>query len=182
MSNDRMRDTYFEWMYHLVCDGPCANGRSWRKLLHFLNETEFISRLKRDSNRASDGVDLRYRFVYENSYDTHAAGEYLGEQPSSVLEVMVALALRCEEQIMTDPGEGDRTDKWFWDMIDSLGLSSLHDGRFNRNIAESVITRFLNREYDPDGRGGLFTIEGCHDDLRNVEIWYQMMWHLDNII
>ena len=182
MNENRMSEAYFEWMYHLVCDGHGAKGRSWQRLLEFLHDTEFVYILDMDRNRAEDGIDLRYRFAYENGYNSHTVDEELGHQPSSVLEVMVALSIRCEEQIMDDPEEGNRTEKWFWDMIVSLGLSSLYDGRFNRNFADSVITRFLRREYEPDGRGGLFTIEKCRRDLREVEIWYQMMWHLDNII
>jgi hypothetical protein len=148
----------------------------------FLHETEFVYLLDMDKNRAGDGIDLRYRFCYENGYAPDAVDRELEGQPSSVLEMLVALSIRCEEQIMDDPDAGNRTERWFWEMVDSLGLSSLQDGRFNRNFAESVITRFLRREYEPDGRGGLFTIEGCSHDLRTVEIWYQMMWHLDNII
>ena len=39
----------------------------------------------------------------------------------------------------------------------------------------------LNRDYGRDGKGGLFTIEHCRYDMRDIEIWYQANWYLDNI-
>ena len=47
--------------------------------------------------------------------------------------------------------------------------------------AIDVIRRFLNRDYERDGKGGLFTIEHCRYDMRDIEIWYQANWYLDNI-
>ena len=96
--------------------------------------------------------------------------------------MMVALAIRCEETIMDDTEYGDRTGQWFWKMISSLGLSSMSDDMFDKKYATYVINRFLNREYEPNGKGGLFTINNCDEDLRNVEIWYQLCWYLDSII
>ena len=39
----------------------------------------------------------------------------------------------------------------------------------------------MNREYEPNGKGGLFTIRGCEEDLTEVEIWYQLNWYLNTI-
>lgn len=47
---------------------------------------------------------------------------YLDNRPCSVLEMIIALAIRLEEHIMDDPDIGNRTGQWFWDMIVSLGL------------------------------------------------------------
>ena len=47
--------------------------------------------------------------------------------------------------------------------------------------AIDVIRRFLNRDYERDGKGGLFTIEHCRYDMRDIEIWYQANWYLDNV-
>ena len=45
---------------------------------------------------------------------------------------------------------------------------------------DDVIKRFLDRDYEPNGKGGLFTIKNCRQDLRKVEIWYQLCWYLDS--
>ena len=82
---------------------------------------------------------------------------------------------------MDNPAYGDRTGQWFWNMMSSLGLSSMSDDIYDRDYVEYAISRFLNREYEPNGKGGLFTIRDCEVDLRNVEIWTQMCWYLDTI-
>jgi hypothetical protein len=96
--------------------------------------------------------------------------------------MMVALSIRIEEEIMDDQSVGDRTGQWFWGMIVNLGLGYMDNDRFNEPVARERIDIFLNREYEPDGRGGLFTIKGCPYDLRDVEIWYQINWYLDTIV
>lgn len=83
---------------------------------------------------------------------------------------------------MDDTQMGDRAGQWFWGMVHSLGLSPMIDPKFDRQFVDDVITRFLNREYEPDGNGGLFTIRHCAHDLRTVEIWWQLSWYLDSIM
>lgn len=92
---------------------------------------------------------------------------------------MIALAVRCEEHIMDDPDIGDRTGQWFWNMIVSLGLGSMTDERFDGEYVDEVVDIFLNREYERNGEGGLFTVNDTDRDMRNVEIWYQMHWYLN---
>lgn len=174
MTRRYVDDEYFEWMFDLVCEGRYARGISFRKLLRYLHDVEFTYIIPNDSNRAEDGIDLRRRF----SYETYILGR---DDPCSVLEMLIALSIRCEESIMDDPRIGDRTSQWFWRMITNLGLSSMTDDRFDERIVDNVIDRFLNREYEPDGRGGLFTVRYCDYDLRDVEIWIQLGWYLNSI-
>lgn len=79
---------------------------------------------------------------------------------------------------MSDPDLGDRTSEWFWHMLSNLGLSKMNDSDFDKERAEFIVYRFLNREYEPNGEGGLFVIEDCKDDLRRMEIWYQANMYL----
>jgi hypothetical protein len=132
-----------------------------------------------DGNRAEDGMDLRYRFGDENSYDQALIATYLDDRPCSVLEMLIALAIRCEEQIMDDPDIGDRTGLWFGNMIYNLNLHTMHNSDFDREYVDEVIDIFLNRKYERDGRGGLFTVKNAPRDLRDVEIWYQLCWYLN---
>jgi hypothetical protein len=165
-------------MYNLVCGRRYAKQISYRKLLTYLHDTEFIFTISKDENRAQDGIDLRYRFVLLN--ETEDLLKYLGG-PCSVLEMMIALAIRIEEDTMDDPAYGDRTGQWFWGMITTLGIGAMTDDRFDKEYVSEVITRFLNRDYDPDGKGGLFRLRHCNRDLRDVEIWHQMCWYIDEI-
>lgn len=179
MTKDELNNAYFEWMYQLVCSEQYSQRRSCRKLLCLLHDTEFTYTIPMDGNRAEDGTDLRYRFGYENTYEGPMIAAYLDDRPCSVLEMMVALSIRCEEHIMDDPDIGDRTGQWFWNMIANLGLDSMNDTKFDKAHAREIIRKFLNREYGRNGEGGLFTVKHCRDDLRSVEIWYQMCWYLD---
>lgn len=88
------------------------------------------------------------------------------------MEMLLALAIRLEEHIMSDPERGDRTRIWFWTMLSNLELDDMIDSRFDANHVENAIQKLLNREYGRDGKGGLFRIKHCKYDLRNVEIWY----------
>ena len=190
MLERRLNDEYFEWMCGKVCDLPSgidnevysrfADGVGFDKLLAYLHDIEFTWILDMDSNRADDGLSLRYRFTYELGYESYVA-DYI-EGPCSVLEMMVALAIHTEEDIMDDFRFGDRTGQWFWGMISSLGFNGMYDRRFNVYRADEIIERFLNRDYEPDGRGGLFTIRNCEYDMRDVEIHIQRNLYLNTII
>lgn len=182
MTRNELNNEYFEWMYQLVCNEKYSKRLSYRKLLSHLHSIEFVYIIGMDSNRAEDGIDLRYRFGYERQYERSIIATYLDNQSCSVLEMLTALAIRCEEHIMDDPDVGNRTGQWFWNMIVNLGLGSMNDAKHNKDYVDGVISRFMNREYKRNGEGGLFTVEHCKHDLRTAEIWYQMCWHLDDIL
>lgn len=182
MTRDELNNAYFEWMYQLVCDKQYSKKLSYRKLLCRLHDTEFIYLIPMDSNRADDGVNLRYRFGDEYSYEPPMITSYLDERACSVLEMLIALSLRCEEHIMDDPDIGNRTGQWFWNMIVNLDLGSMNDAMFDKEHVDDIISIFLNRQYKRNGEGGLFTIKHCRHDLRSVEIWYQMCWYLDELV
>lgn len=172
-----IKDEYFDWLYNYVCKGRSHDKISYRKLLYFLHQVEFTFSIPNDINRARDGVDLRYRFAMLKD-DDYIMDVLDG--PCSVLEMMVAIAIRCEESIMDDTRYGDRTGQWFWSMMSNLGIGLMNDDVFDEDFVEETIYNFLDRRYMPDGRGGLFYIKGCEDDLRKLEIWTQLCWYLDN--
>jgi len=182
MTKNELKKEYFEWMYQLVCNEKYSKRLSYRKLLTHLHSVEFIYIIDMDSNRAEDGIDLRYRFGYEHKYEHSIIATYLNDRSCSVLEMLTALAIRCEEHIMDDPDIGNRTGQWFWNMIVNLGLGSMCDTKFDKCYLDGVVSRFLNREYKRNGEGGLFTVKHCKNDLRTAEIWYQMCWYLDDIL
>jgi len=179
MFRDQIINDYFEWLWNFTkCRGHSQN----RKIITLLHNIEFRYSIPMDANREEDGIDLRYRFITEvgipkNYQEVYA---YL-DGPCSVLEMMIALAIRCEESIMDDPDIGDRTSEWFWLMMKNLGLDYMSDRKFDRDIAEEKISIFLDRKYKRNGEGGLFVVNGRRD-LRKVEIWYQMCWYLDTIM
>lgn len=179
--SNQIQEQYLDWMIRLVCEDGYGGNGSWYCLFALLHDMDFTYLMELDENRAIDGDDLRYRFAYECGYSGEDI-DRLNDRPCSVLEMMVALAARCEEHIMDDPDSGNRTGKWFFDMIRSLGLSDMQDDRFDAIYARAVVSRFLRREYAASGCGGLFTLRYHNADMRRVEIWYQAMWYLDEEI
>jgi hypothetical protein len=175
---DKVKSEYFEWIYELVCGKRFAPGMTYRKLLTFLHDTEFVYFIPYDENRAEDGVALRYRYCLANDCTEL---EWCLTGPCSMLEMMLALSLKCEE-LMDDLTVGDRTSQWFWNMITNMGLGSMNDMNYNEWLVNDVVTRFLEREYDPDGRGGLFRVRGWDRDMRTAEIWHQLMAYINSIV
>lgn len=175
-----IKNDYFNWMAILVCDGKTPDETGYKNLLTLLHSIRFRYSIPRDKNRYIDGIDLRYRFAY-GQLDLDDVEVYLNG-PCSIFEMMVALALRCEESIMDNPAYGNRTGQWFWRMVTSLGLGAMDDYRFDETYVRDVISRFLAHDYEPNGRGGLFTIKSETRDLRKAEIYYQLCWYLDSIM
>lgn len=181
MIENRINNNYFEWLYDGMCEKRYSKNISYRKLLKHLHKINFRYTIPHDRNRADDGKSLRYAFALSQGCEDEPEliTDYL-KGPCSVFEMMVALAQRCES-VMDDPKIGDRTGQWFWGMIANLGLNGMTDNQYDESYVEEIIDRFLNRDYKPNGKGGLFTIRNCEQDLRDVEIWYQLCWYLDTI-
>lgn len=176
--NDILNE-YFEWMYHLVCNDIKYNKLSYRKLFYFLHSVDYIPRLEMDENRRIDGINFRYRFGYENGYSDEYIKRFLDTRECSLLEMMIALAFRVEEQIMSDILAGNRVGQWFWTMVVNLGLGSMDDLNFDKNHCLSIVDNFLSQKYDKYGNGGLFVVNNPPRDMRDVDIWCQFMWYLN---
>ena len=177
-----LKDRYIEWL----CDTVCQNNRfvnptMYTRLFTKLYDTQFTYILPLDGNRAADGALLRYRFGSIHEVPESVISTELDSQKCSVLEMMVALASRCEDQIMSDESLGDRTHVWFWTMVENLGLLAMDDSHFSDEIVDESLYIFLNRKYSPNGDGGLFYVKHPKKDLTKVEIWYQMYWYLNEI-
>ena len=176
---DKIQEEYFEWMCEMVgANVNCEGDYSFNKLLRHLHQIEFTYIVPKDENRAKAGIGLRRRFSLHTNQEIK---DYL-DGPCSVLELIVSIAKKCEEDIMDNTEYGDRTSQWFWGMIANLGLNGMVDCKYDEDFVDEKIRIFLNREYEPNGRGGLFYIRGCDKDLRKVAIYHQMCWYLDTIV
>lgn len=158
-------------------------ARRYSQLFNILHSRPFKYSLALDENRESDGEDLRYRFGYERDFDQTKVAFYLDRGSCSVLEMLVAMAVRMDD-IMYDEDPG----VWFWDMMDSLGLSGYTNGVISKEpYAEDeingIIDNFMERDFDPNnGEGSPFTVKDNRgQDLRNVEFWCLAMWHATEV-
>lgn len=175
MDAQELRECYFEWLTSKVFRFS-NEVNEYSYLLTILNEIEFTYTIEKDANRYADGLELKKTFCLEVGINKKYA-DLLGNQ-CSILEMMVALAIRCEVTIMSDPSCGDRTWLWFNTMLRSMNLDSQTNFVFDKNYVEDHIRIMLNRSYDEYGNGALFTVNKPLFDMRNIEIWAQMNWYL----
>ena len=160
---------YFEWLCDLV---DCRE--EYKNLLWELHGIKFIYSINHDSNRVIDGMALRDQFAYE-----YQIVDYRELNKScSVLEMMIGLSRRCEDEIMDVMDGVNRTYIWFWDMIKNAGLYEYDNDHFDAQMIDYIVQNILNRRYRYDGIGGFFPMKNPPEDLRDTQIWYQMMFWL----
>ena len=182
--NSSIKQEYDNWIIDLATDW-CSEYGNYGRLMEYLHSVPFYSTVQvpLDKNRGADGKDLRFRFAESTKeYNYNHVYLYLMDYDATMLEVMVALALKCEENIMHESDLGDRSFEWFYGMLCSSGLDICCDEYFDESEAEAIVTRILERKYSKDGKGGLFTLSNPPKDLRKVEIWYQLLWYLDEVL
>lgn len=166
---------YFDWLLNKI-DYKLNTGGGYDRLLNRLNNTRYIWTLEMDENRAEDGIALRERFCNESRIFGFHMDE--NEYPCTVLEMLVALAIRCEGDIMGEPGE-ENPGKWFWIMMENLGLDGVTDRHFDPDYVDDILDIWMSNEFQPDGTGGLFPLISPTFDQRNREIWTQMGNYLE---
>ena len=157
------KSNYFNWLCETV---GCKTKPGWNKVLELLHNEDFVSLVPNDDNRVADGIELRDYY-----FDHDGLSVMVG--PCSLLEMIVGLAIRIAD-ILFDPmwEEAPNIHHAFWEMINNLGLYP--GSSENKKIVDNLV----NRNYEEDGRGGLFPLNLPVEDQRKLEIWYQMMSYL----
>lgn len=176
MTVEDIRDGYYHWLVRKV-----TKNDSYSRLLRHLNEIAFRWDIPMDANRSEDGCDLRYRYGSALGYTQAEVANTLDCRDCSVLEMLIALSLRCEETIMDNTDIGNRTGLWFWNMVDTLGLGGMINNNYDEAFVDAILMRWMDHRYSPKGKGGLFFVRNPPKDMRTVEIWYQMYWYLNEI-
>lgn len=171
---DKIEEDYINYLKNLVRG---AKETQYELLLERLWKKEYYSILPNDQNREKDGLGLR------DIPDGPDYRDYYG--PCSVLEMLIALSKRMEWEI-SGTGYDVTYRDLFWEMLENLGLKKfdnlavMHDARTNE--LDHILTNWIEREYSPDGSGGIFPIKNWRSRVdkpqNRVEIWYQMMLYL----
>ena len=173
------KDLYFEWLLDKI------DGEEYYSILRRLYNAEFywMPNVGLDENRALDGLRLREDYIRETDNEP-----YYCPEKCSVLELLIAMSIKCEEDVMKVNGAGDRTIEWFWIMMDNLGLyndeleNDLKDEVYQKSAEDQIdyiLEKWMSRSYDRDGsNGGLFTVSNPRQDMRNVDLWMQLNWWL----
>lgn len=167
---------YFQWLGDRVSLG--VPGNSFFSLGKILHEIPFRWTVPNDDNRQEDGLALRQEYAQEHQ---EPSGIFF-DGAVSVLEVLVALAIRIDSEIVGRPGYDD-SGRWFREMLRNLDLEdyddlSIHtDSRAKEDIKD-IIETWLSRRFKRNGEGSPFPIRESQRDMRSVELWYQMQLYI----
>lgn len=153
---------YFEWLYSKI-----ENGYDYRTLCYHLYSIPFNPIHVLDKNRVIDGLLLREEF-----------GIYL-DTPCSIFEVMIGLALRCENEIMRRwDSDEDESYRWFAIMLESIGIAHMNGSNYDPQYVDEKIYILNNNLFERDGTGGWFKVENSSKDMRDLDVWYQLQAYL----
>ena len=175
MTENKLLKLYFKWLLDFVCDS--TEKEDYELVFEDLFNKDFFWLIDYDENLAIYGLDLRNQFLESNQTYRKMLDIYGGfdenDKKCSVLEMMVALSILIEEKIMTNYEENN-TPKWFWEMINALGLDHYAGLSYDELEVDDILEKFLNRMYKKNGRGGLFIVKNSEKDMTKMDIWMQM--------
>ena len=169
-----MYDVVGKYEDYLLSKVNYKDNLLFKRIMDKLFHTKYVPYMGLDVNRGEDGLSLRIGYTMDHSLPPEYLDRELGTE-CTVLEMMVALAIRCELDVAGDPTGDDRTAHWFDVMIESMGLNQYTDNFYNVDSVASIIWKMQNHDYLPNGEGGLFKIpEGTGFDMTKIETWSQM--------
>lgn len=167
-----IKDDYLRWLLNKIH----FTKKNYKSLMECLNDICFSYSIARDESRVDDAYELREEFL-----------DYIGiegdfEYSPTVLEVLIALSIRIDNEYIGDPSNPNPSFI-FWEMIENLGLDEYTDSKYYRygiplNIIDEIIFTWLERRFDRDGEGSIFPLRHPSQDQRKIEIWSQMQEYL----
>lgn len=126
---------YKRWLMYQI--GGSSECRNYTLLLDELYDIPFRYVVPSDQNRIEDAYALRSEFL--DSYDWPRI-----TNKASVLEVLIALARKIDEDLMYDEEFGDRTEEWFWVMVRNLGIC-LSNSHYDSQFVEERVNQWMDR-------------------------------------
>ena len=173
-------EKYLAWLCGLlgIKDISCHPNGVLLRLLYGIEFHLTDPVIGHDDNRVSDAYSLRGDYL-DSDLNCEIPVIFMGAP--SVLEVLIALSLRIDDDVMYN-GEL-RASKWFWIMISNLKMMDFTNESngvtWSPRDVTAIIDIWMNRCYDFNGNGGLFPLKYTAFDQREVEIWYQMQSYFE---
>ena len=129
-----------------------------------------------DTNRFEDGLNQRTFYIEKLNWDEqYKAEEELKQHKCSFFEMIVALAVRIDDEYLGDPKQPN-AGKWLDEML--RGLDILKYGwnvsQNQERIVRKRVDFMLNREYDDRGNCNIFQLRRPYAGFRDLPIWQQM--------
>lgn len=168
---------YLEWLLMKI-EFEKTDWGNYICVLNRMLQTEFKWSIMMDENRAYDGLYLRDTFCNHYGFSEEQLGYSIGMN-CSVLEMMIALAYRWEDDIMYNPDFGSRYGNWFDIMFENLGLKFYTNENYDEDEVDDILENFMNRSYVKSGQGNLFVVRNPKIDIREIEIWGQLNYFID---
>lgn len=172
-------DPYINWLCVRVKITPLKNR--YMEMARVMHGIRFYPRIFRtDENRANDGLQLRVEYIEKYGMK----GSACDRGRCTMLEFLVGIAKRMSFLMGTE-NDPHQTAKYFWIMMQNLGLTKYDDDHWYDCNGEfhvlEAMDRIINYSYSADGTGGLFPLKTIKGDQKKREIWYQMQnWLNEN--
>lgn len=173
-------DNYLRWLYFDVLDGPERRFKTYNSLFETLLLEPYIPLHHMDRNRFKDALTMRNEYIlgdlvgyggpYESSEECKDCKDEIEDilPECSVLEMLIALAVRMEKEIMA-PANGDNDYfRWFWGMICTLELDDFDEKHYDEGWIKKITDDFLR------GERYIFRLKGGPEVNDGLQIWDQM--------
>lgn len=167
-----MNELWDDYLEYLIWRGNLERFKKLGHLFEILHNIEFRYIIERDGNRDADGMNLRDGYNIPDGYSNKQIEEFM-DRRTSVLEVLIALAIRVDDDYIGDPGE-EHPEEFFLEMLENLGLWAFKGKRYKEEDVRRIIDRWLDRDFTRKGVGSPFPLHYCERDQRDLEIWDQM--------
>ncbi len=185
-SNENYLQIYLDELFDRMDIGKVEeNGKiSYYRLARLLTSIEFYCVIDRDTNRVFDAYSFREKWWNENikPYNSLPMDETNMSSSVSLFEVLSALSIRMENEILQSPESGNRENKWFWMIMKNIGWDKYTDDSMDDSDVNKIkmdAFRIMDRSYSENGAGGLFPLAKTTRDQTKVEIWYQMAEYIE---
>lgn len=185
-----IKKSYFNYLLAIITDQNHDALNEYEKLCTLLHNTPYVVMNPMDENRVRDVDALRDKWL-DNARvkDEHLRMEYakdINNDSVSMLEMLIALAIRVNDYILADPTKPELPANLFWNFIDNLveygsfgtkyhtAAEILKDDTwcdFASDTMAACLNRVNTRTYHSDGTGGLFPLRNPKINQRKEELW-----------
>ena len=167
-----MEELWDDYFQYLIWRCGLQRMTKLTDVFAILHNIPFTYILERDDNREEDGCDLRNEYNIPSEFSVEMEEAFFAHW-CSVFEMLIGLAIRVDDEFIGDPAD-EHPEDFFIEMLENLGLTKFVGRRYREQDVIKIVQRWLDRQFDKDGRGSPFPVHHDHRDQRKIEIWDQM--------
>lgn len=172
-----MDELWDDYLQYLIWRGGLQKMTRYARLFEILHRIQFTWIIERDDNREEDGINLRDDYIIPREYSVEEDEAFYAHW-CSVLEMLIGLAIRVDDEFIGDPAE-DHPEEFFKEMIYNLGFREYKGEWYSENDVIRIVRRWLDRMFSHNGVGSPFPVRNDPRDQRKLEIWDQMISYIN---